>query len=199
MNVKPSTWRFNHLLINDINASQNPNIIKALEELNAFLINERINISTIIEIGTLNGGFTSILAESDLSKGTKIHTFDIRDKQLGCVDKYNNVFFHKEDVFSTNTIVDLLKSDGNCLLFCDGGNKINEFNLYSNNLKKNDFIFCHDYVTNKELFEEQYRNKIWNWHESNYEAIEAAILKNNLENILPEFFEPAVWASYRKK
>lgn len=197
MNVEKSNHRFNHLNINGIKTSQNSNIILALKELNTFLNNSNIIISDILEIGTFHGGFTTLLAE--VNPTIKIHTFDVKHPFNKPFEFYPNIFFYNENVFATNTIKELLKqSTHNCLLFCDGGDKIKEFNTFVEFLKPNDFIFCHDYIKNKKTFEEDFFNKIWNWQESHYDAIRPAIEKFNLENILPEFFEPAVWASYKK-
>ena len=188
---------FNHLKINGIKTAQNPNIIPALKELNIFLKNNNIIISDIIEIGTLRGGFTTLLTETNPT--IKIHTFDIQHPSSKPFNSYPNVFFYNEDVFVTNTIKELLKkSTHNCLVFCDGGDKIKEFNTFVEFLKPNDFIFCHDYIKNKKTFEEEFLNKIWNWHESNFDSIKLSIEKFKLENILAEHFEPAVWASYKK-
>lgn len=198
MNIERANYRFNHIRINGVNVSQNINIIGALEQLKNYINEQDIIISDIIEIGTLHGGFTSILAELFQ---TTIHTFDIEDKRLpkNVFEKYSNVKYYLEDAFGSDIIKHLItNAKQNCLVFCDGGDKIKEFNTFAEFLKPNDFIFCHDYIKTYKIFKEEYKDKIWNWQESHYEAIKPAVEQFKLENILAEHFEPAVWASYKK-
>lgn len=190
--------RINHIIVNGIPASQHYNIEKALDELYLYLVEHQIEIKSIIEIGTLNGGFTTLLANHKISNNACIHTFDIADKKHKNFNHLEKIICHLENVFESKTIANCLNAKENYLLFCDGGNKIREFNTFAPFLKSNDFIFCHDYIKTKELFEEQYKNKIWNWHESNFNGIKESVEKHNLQSILPEFFESAVWSSYKK-
>lgn len=45
-----------------------------------------------------------------------------------------------------------IKREGTTLILCDGGSKINEFNILSKYLKSGDIIMAHDYVDTKENF-----------------------------------------------
>jgi hypothetical protein len=190
--------RLNHFTINGIPTSQHYNIENALDKLYEYLSKENINIFNIIEIGTLNGGFTTLLANHKLSDNALIHTFDIADKKHKNYAHSDKIVCYLEDAFETEVIPKILQHKNNCLLFCDGGNKIKEFNIFAGLLKPNDFIFCHDYIKDGETFLNKFKDKIWNWHESNFSSIENAIKQNSLINILPEVFEEVVWSSYRK-
>jgi hypothetical protein len=57
----------------------------------------------------------------------------------------------------------------------------------------------HDYIINEEEFELNFKNKIWNWHESKLSDIEESIIKNNLEPYLDEEFSKVVWGCFIKK
>lgn len=190
--------KLNHITVNEVPASQHYNIENALDKLHEYLSLENIHISNIIEIGTFNGGFTTLLANHKISNNAQIHTFDIGNTKHSKFVQSDKVTCYIEDVFKTNTINTILKENKNCLLFCDGGNKIKEFNTFAPLLKSSDFIFCHDYIKDEETFLTKFKGKIWYWHQSDFSSIKDAVNQNNLVNILPEAFEEVVWSSYRK-
>ena len=187
------------VFINGIHTCQAFNIDKALDELNGYLEKENIEISTIIEIGTGLGGFTTLLANHQISNKAKIHTFDIENKRSDKFIALDKVVCYIENAFTTKTIPILIKNKENCLVFCDGGLKVKEFRTFAPLLKSNDFIFCHDYIKDCETFHLQYRKKLWASHEVDFVGIEKTVKENNLDNILAEVFEKVVWASYRKR
>ena len=76
---------------------------------------------------------------------------------------------------------------------CDGGSKINEFNLLSKYLKSGDIIMAHDYVDTKENFLKNYKNKIWNLREIGDEHIKNTCEKYNLKSYMKETFDKVVW------
>lgn len=191
--------RLNHLIVDDIYTSQHWAVIEALDSLHdCFVKTAKPLPTTVIEIGTLSGGFTTLLSKHKLTAIAKIHTFDIVEKLDKAYRKLDNIVHHFVNVFETPLIQELLRNEGTALLFCDGGNKIKEFNLFAQYLKSGDYIFCHDYIRNKELFENTYKDKIWNWWESNYAAIQPAIVSCGLECVLTDVFEAAVWGSFYK-
>lgn len=190
--------RLNHIDVNGIPTSQHYNVANALDALYDYLKNQAIEIRNIIEVGTLHGGFTTLLANHKISDDAQVHTFDIEDHKPSEFVNSEKVICHIEDVFESEKLKELLSSKENYLLFCDGGDKIKEFNTFSAYLKPNDFIFCHDYVRTNELFLSSYRGVIWDWHQSNFPDIEKAVNTHGLINILPEVFESVVWSSYKK-
>lgn len=164
----------------------------------------------IIEIGTLRGGFTLILADSTLSDDADIYTFDIKNSSLNskeyehrnfCFLKQNITYFEKDcfDHEAKKIIISLIQKPGLTLLFCDGGNKKKEINTFSKYLKKGDFIFGHDYAYDKIFFEKYIKRKIWNVLELTYKQIEKEIEKANIQNCLQKLFGQVVWFCGIKK
>lgn len=163
------------------------------------------NFDIIIELGTSLGGLTYILddiiKENNLSHN--IHTFDIGYKdyvekhlnERGCV---YHVLDERDEIYKV-TVVNLMKTNGKVLLLCDGGNKIEEFNRYSEYLKSGDVIMAHDYCHDRDLFENEIKNKIWNWFEISFSDIENSIKDNNLYLYSKVDFKDAVWACYQKQ
>jgi hypothetical protein len=111
----------------------------------------------------------------------------------------NNIDVRVEDVFTENYtdvsdfVKNYIKQDGVTLVLCDGGNKIGEFNLLSNFIKKNDFIMAHDYAYDKDYFEENINGKIWNWLEIQESDIIQSCKKNNLIPYMEDEFRSVVW------
>jgi predicted O-methyltransferase YrrM len=113
----------------------------------------------VIELGTLRGGLTILLAELC---GSKLHTFDIKDV-LSDSSKHIlndlNVSVYVENIFDTDTVKNLIRKEGRVLLLCDNGNKPKEVKLFTPFLKKDDVIMAHDYHLNKNKFNEN--KHIW--------------------------------------
>lgn len=162
------------------------------------------NFEIIIELGTSFGGLTYIL--SDLLKennlNCKIHTFDFSYKnyvedsliERGCT---YHVLDERDEIYK-ETVVNLLTNYGKALLLCDGGNKKEEFNRYSEYLKLNDVIMAHDYSHNVNVFENEIKNKYWNWFEINFLDIEETTKKYKLIEYSKVSFKEAVWACFVK-
>lgn len=94
----------------------------------------------IIELGTYLGALTHFF-----SLHSRVWTIDNLDRGL---KKYDNVYYNIGDVFSSDIrshIKVLIQTHKQVVLFCDNGNKINEFKLYSRFLKQGDIIFVHDW------------------------------------------------------
>jgi hypothetical protein len=202
MNIQIAPNRLDHILVDGIYTCQRPEILEALTTFKNFLKNENIEITDIVEIGTYHGGFTTIL--SNVFQNIQIHSFEVdnfeKEHQL-LMQKYPNVKVYVENIVDSTKPETIIKNTiKNCLVFCDGGIpcKTYEFLKYSKFLKKNDFIFCHDYIKDVETYINFYKNKIWNWHQVSLCDIQPAIDENNLKLILPEIFEPVVWSSYVK-
>lgn len=169
---------------------------------NEFLTLEKFD--TIIEIGTQMGGLIYLIDDivKNLEGKSKIYTFDIGyrdyvDKECRnrgidfiCMDEYSDEFHVK--------ITNLIEYGGRVLLLCDGGNKIYEFNKYSDTIKVGDFIMVHDYAFSDKVFNENIKNIIWNWCEVRYSDIESSATKNNLSKYNDVDFESAVWGCFTK-
>jgi hypothetical protein len=195
LRFRPDGSKFNHVFVNDVPASQVAHIGQVMDRFAEFL---KSPVATIVEVGTHKGGFTTLLANHKGFSSAKVHTFDIVDMLDENYVTGANTYHYLENVFVTNTVEKLVASPGTTLLFCDGGNKVKEFNLFSKFLKPGDFIFCHDYAVSPDKFERQIKNKVWNWLEIDYSKIAASIAEHNLTPVMPEIFENAVWGSFVK-
>ena len=121
------------------------------------LINE-IKPNKVLEIGTSSGGLTlmirDILDENGL-ESTKLVTYDINDPIYlrYHVENGSNIDIRVESIFdnryeefeNAEECLDFIESTGTTLILCDGGNKKNEFKLFSKHLKIGDVIMAHDY------------------------------------------------------
>ena len=168
--------------------------------LNKFL--NSINAENIIEIGTYKGGLSVLFALYSISKNNFFVTYDIKD----CVTNLNlfnvlNINRRIADVFKAETtqeIISHIKRKGTTVLFCDGGNKIKEFNLFSSFLKQGDFILAHDYAKDANYFKQQINGKVWNWCEITDCDIQKCCDENFLEKIFLEFDSVAVTCRIKK-
>ena len=155
----------------------------------------------ILEIGTALGGFTQFLRVvcDHIGIDTKIISYDINSRPWYNDMVKNNIDVIVEDVFTENYtdvsdfVKNYIKQDGVTLVLCDGGNKIGEFNLLSNFIKKDDFIMAHDYAYDKDYFEENINGKIWNWLEIQESDIIQSCKKNNLIPYMEDEFRSVVW------
>lgn len=142
----------------------------------------------VIEIGTDYGGLTNFLADHPLSDRAEVYTYDINPHRF--VSHNSKIKFIVKDVFAIQEeLGELISSSGRTLLLCDGGNKREEFKTFHKYLKPDDVIMAHDYAPNKEVFEEQYINKIWNWQE--FQDSYADFL--SLEPYLQDIFANYAW------
>jgi hypothetical protein len=173
------------------------------------LINN-VKPSKIIEIGTASGGLTLLLRDildSSNMSNIEIHSFDNVEKHYVENIKGINVLIYNlfTDDYTNLTedgrkiIKELIDNNGVTLVLCDGGNKINEFNILSQLLKENDIIMAHDYSPNYEYFKENIQNKRWNWLEIQDSDIETSIIKNKLEPYMNNEFTDVMWVCKIKK
>ncbi len=154
---------------------------------------EQLHPSRIIEIGSLNGGFTTALAFMTYKSSCQIYSFDLceapnRDWKL--LADFLNIAFVKGDVFTmVSTISDMIKRPLTTVLMCDGGNKPKEFNTFAPFLKPGDVIAAHDYNCGE---------KYWPWSETKKEDIQATVEKERLEPFMQDYFDTCGWLVYRK-
>jgi predicted O-methyltransferase YrrM len=155
----------------------------------------------ILEIGTSLGGFTSFLKYTcnKMQIPCDILTYDIHEKSwykdltdMGIDVRIENIFSNEYQTLSQE-VIDFIRLDGTTIVLCDGGDKVREFNILSDYLKKGDFILGHDYAVNRDVFEESINKKIWNWHELSESDIKNACDRNLLEDYNRTTFESVVW------
>lgn len=152
----------------------------------------------IIEIGSRRGGFTKILEDHSISDSAKIYSYDIEHLSKP-LDYSEKVTLITGDCFQVEKdIAEIIKRTGVTLVFCDGGDKNREINVFSKYLKTGDLIFGHDYAPTREIWERDFNGKIWDWHETWDSAIEDVIKYEKLTDYQPELFNQAVWRSLIK-
>lgn len=155
----------------------------------------------VIEIGTYNGGFTLFL-HKNIKEGCELISYDI-DAELNKVPSEYNIDFRIGDCFSEE-VVDEIKNliievSKRVLLLCDGGNKNEEFNLFSQFLKINDVIMLHDY--GESLVDYRKVQKAINWcpmFESSLDKINDSINRYNLSKYYYEELKYVLWGSFVK-
>lgn len=173
-----------------LRVEQNNNIFHALNET----YKAGIQPSRIIELGFRHGGFTAILDDHFLSENASIYAYDIDTNTVcGLSDK---VHLRHKDIFkSVSEIKDLILCDGVTMVFCDGGDKNLEFQIFSNFLKKGDMILSHDYAPDIITWRNEYLGTKWDWFESWDGELEESCEKNDLVSFLPDVWNDAVWCS----
>jgi len=187
INLVRDDTRLNHCAVDGVFTMQHYNILPTLDSV-------EMEVDNVFEIGTNRGGFTRILRER--FPKAKIMTIDIYDY---VEDKLQDVYYVKGDCFSSNVFNEAVKSAvGSKAIFCDGGNKEKEFNFFAEYLDNGDHILLHDYVRTNEDFFENYKGKIWNWHESRYARIKDACEFNGLVPFEKDLFAAVVWGSFYK-
>jgi hypothetical protein len=171
---------------------------------------ETVRPARVLEIGTAAGGLCLYIRHTLNTLGMSdvpIKTFDIYDTSTHRVlEKENNLEVIYTNIFSKDylnlenpdLIETFIKSEGTTLVLCDGGNKINEFNLVAPMLKSGDIIMAHDYSPNLEYFKEHIMNKVWCWMEIQDSDVQQAVDSNNLEPFMATEFANVVWLCRRK-
>lgn len=186
-------------------AQQHNNVFEVFEE---FL--NKIKPNQILEIGTAGGGFTLFLRDTLNNIGlekTKIKSFDvlpcnwydnIRENDIEII--LDNIFDHSyQNLEKPDMVAPFIQQEGTTLVLCDGGFKIGEFRMLSPFLKVNDFIMAHDYIDTVENFNENYKDKIWNWCEIKDSDISESCVENQLVPFMDEEFKKVVWVCKIKK
>lgn len=178
-------------LYKGIFSQQNKNFYPAFEKLFA-----QENISRVLEIGTATGGF--IRAVRDLTDA-EIITYDVLETKHKATLEENNITVNVKSVFDDFDFVeDYISRENQVLVLCDGGNKIKEFEVFSRLLKTGDIIMAHDYSYDDNLYHAYIKNHVWRWCEIQYKDIAAAVIEQNLQPIMTEEFQEAVWTCWKK-
>lgn len=178
-------------LYKGIFTQQNKNFYSAFEKLFA-----EENIVRVIEIGTATGGF--IRAVRDLTNA-EIITYDVIETKHKSTLEENNISVNVQSVFEDyDTVEEYISRKGQTLVLCDGGNKIKEFEVFSRILKSGDIIMAHDYSRDENLYQAYIKNHVWRWCEIQYKDIALPVAENNLEPLMTEEFQEAVWTCWKK-
>lgn len=143
----------------------------------------------VVELGTYNGGLALYLAKV---VGNKLHSFDIKnflDKATHSKLKSYGANIYFEDVFKSEKLKKLLRSDGRVLLLCDNGFKAEEVKRFPPYLKAGDVVMAHDYFYDEEEF---YNNTKW----KACEIVEKHFIYSYLKQMSPytEMFKEVFWA-----
>lgn len=187
-----------------VRISQNDNAIPAFNKMFKELEINNTPVKRIIELGTFHGGLSIFLGIYCFMNDITFITYDIQPfvhelPKINNLFKILNINYKIKNINNSfDEIKNEIQKDGVTLLLCDGGDKVNEFNTFSNYLKNNDIIMAHDYAVNDKVFNEEIKNKLWNWHEIQYSQIQDACEKNNLQDYMKNEFEKAVWVCKRK-
>lgn len=156
----------------------------------------------IIEIGYHWGGLT-LWFERNKKPGAKVIGFDINDEIREVTDP--SVDYRYGDCFSEQTIneiTELVNNSGKTLIFCDGGYKEREFQIYSKIIKSGDVIMLHDFYDDRkpEPYNSFPESEGWRYsHESCYSNIKDSIEENSLEEYYHEEFRRCLIGSFIKK
>ena len=114
--------------------------------------------------------------------------------------RIENIFNHAYNALEKpEAIESFIQQEGTTLVLCDGGHKIGEFNAIAPLIKKGDFIMAHDYIAEWDDFQENYKDKIWNWCEVEEKYIEKVSKEQNLIHYNQENFSKVVWVCKTKQ
>lgn len=190
----------------DIVTQQHANVWQTFKKLF-----ENTKPKQILEIGTASGGLTlmlrDILDEISLNE-CKIRSYDVIDKHylkehiengVQIDVRIKNLFNHQYNDLINDEIVEYIQRQGVTIVLCDGGSKKNEFNIISEFLKEGDIIMAHDYSPDVNYFNENIKDKIWNWLEISDSDIIDACNKHNLNPFMDDEFKQVVWVCRIKK
>lgn len=187
-----------HFIYENLIISQHPNVGDKFKSL----INE-FKPKRVLEIGTADGGLTLLLRDildSSNLNDVVIRTYDIneqknlklKNKNIEIITK--NVFNHPySELEHPHEVKEFIQQEGKTLVLCDGGSKKNEFRLLSQFLKIGDIIMAHDYAPNENYYNENIKDKIWNWLEIQDSDINESCLTYNLKPYMEDEFRSVVW------
>lgn len=182
------------------NSQQNVYFLFALYNLIQNLDKANNLPKQIIEIGTYKGGSTFTIKSINKIKNVPLYTFDINlteyfNNKKNLLEKYN-IHFFLADIFENKIyekIKGLINQNGLTLVFCDGGNKIREFNAFGSLLKIGDIIFAHDFIETEKL-----AKKLNLKYEICNHDIEDISIQENLIPFFQKKFLASKWAIRRK-
>ncbi|MCW4027014.1 MAG: class I SAM-dependent methyltransferase [Candidatus Bathyarchaeota archaeon] len=120
-------------------------------------------IERFVEIGTGGGALSVVLGLHAVQRGTHLLTFDPQIRghkpKLDRVFKQLEIEFVEDDAFAHCERVQQLIEDKPTFLFCDGGDKVGEAEVFSPLLPVGSIIGIHDYAS-WEAPEEEIRERL---------------------------------------
>ena len=158
---------------------------------------EKVIPSSIVEIGTSEGGMSCLLAFAARQIGATFDTFDVGDTVNQKIQQTLHAIcgsghgFHRLDCFEQiglHIIKDRLALPGVSVLLCDGGNKAKEFQTFARLIKPGDVIAAHDFGDEES----------WPWHEIKIEDVSEVIENQKLIRFMEDVFESTGWLVCRK-
>lgn len=187
-----------HFIYENLIISQHPNVGEKFKKL----IDEYKPLR-VLEIGTSDGGLTLLIRDLLDNVGltnTIVRTYDVNEQKNLKLKNRNieiitkNVFnYPYSDLDYPDEVKEFIQSEGRTLVLCDGGSKKNEFRLLSQFLKNGDMIMAHDYAPNENYFNENVKDKIWNWLEIQDSDINQSCITYNLKPYMEDEFRSVVW------
>jgi hypothetical protein len=209
MNIKDNITRYTNLEENDSLSGFMGHVAQQSHNAYQVFYNflAKVRPKRILEIGTSLGGFTTFLKIccDELGLATNIRSYDINSYPWYKDIIKKGIDIRVENIFNENyescdqEVINYINQDGLTVVLCDGGSKIREFNLFAKHIKPGDYILAHDYTSTQEKYEQDIKNKIWNWCEITDKDIEQSSNENNLEFYNQDAFNTAVWVCKRKK
>ena len=187
---------FHYALINGVLAAQTPRVFEVFSKIIK-------DFDLIIEIGTYKGAFSTWVYENK-KQDCNFITYDINPDEIQIPEEYKKLIdiriancFSEEEKLK---IKNLIASSGKTLFLCDGGNKIEEFRIYSELLKKGDVIMLHDYADDPISFINIANKNSWPAKaESSFAEINDHVVKNKLEKFMYESFIDVFWGAFIKE
>jgi hypothetical protein len=182
---------------NKYTAQQTQGVWEVFEK---FLLKEQFD--KILEIGTSIGGFTHFITEFSKENNidTEIMSLDINPPNQKLLDMgVKNLQLNALDIKNLSKLEVFLKTDKKILILCDGGDKPKEFSLFSKYIKVNDFIMAHDYAISYDYFEDNIKNKKWDWCQITEDEIIAPCTKFSLIDYTDLNFVEEMWVCKTKK
>ena len=162
-------------------------------------LKHKFKFSTYDWSGFRNGSFANRISDLKALMPLGILPFDYRDKSVFESDpdkhavKEGSVEGRIQGVTPLTEIVDILLNN-KCLLLCDGGDKVKEFNIFGKYLTPDSYIMAHDYASNKNNFKEEVKDKIWNWFEIQDSDVQLVMNEYNIvKSKYYEQFSSVAW------
>jgi hypothetical protein len=150
----------------------------------------------IVELGSGNGGFTTVLAVHAWRIGAKIFSFEravAPNRDWQSLSAFLGIQFFKGDLFAEwKTIKELIQRPGVTYLLCDDGDKVKEFNMFAPFIKHGDIVAVHDYCC-----VDSTGYAWWPWSEITKPEIAQTVTDNKLQPWMQEHFDMTGWLAYK--
>jgi len=127
----------------------------------------------IIEIGTGSGGLSALFALYAIQQQVQFVTYDIKPCRNRVLTALGVDFRQKSCWDAKSEIAAQIQCRSRTLLFCDGGDKVREFNTFAPYLMPGDVIMAHDYAVTREDWNDHLRGSVWDWCEITFPDIQA--------------------------